>query len=233
MSQTGSLLALAAPVLLGAGACWLAYLRFKDRRLPEPWVLLAASAALGGVAVALAWWGYERLDDLGLGVVWTGLQGPWPQALGAAALIGAVEEAAKLLPVLPLALGSRHFDEPWDGAVYAGASGVGFALAEAAVLAASGEMDAVTTLARAAAAPISHALFAAPAGLGLAWAVLRRSVWALPAGFAVAVAAHAGYDLLLARGLQLAAAGWVGVLWIVWLRVAARLAQDPAGDGRG
>jgi RsiW-degrading membrane proteinase PrsW (M82 family) len=84
-------------------------------------------------------------------------------------------------------------------------------------------------VARALAAPITHALFAAPAGLGLAYAVLQRKYWALALGFAASVVLHAAYDLFLAQpGLQLAASGVVLAVWVWLIWVARELVRRPA-----
>ena len=62
-----------------------------------------------------------------------------------------------------------------------------------------GAVGPLESLARAATAPLTHALLAAPAGLGLANAVLRGRRWTLPAGLAASMVAHALYGLLLGR----------------------------------
>lgn len=227
MSGLAHLLLLAVPSTFACAAAWIAYLRWKDRRTPEPWPLMFAAAALGTLAVLFAHLGYRALDGLGLETSWELLTGPLPTAAAGALAIGVVEEAAKLLPVLPFVVASRHFDELWDGPVYAGASAVGFALAETVVLAGLGETNVSTTLARAAVAPITHVVFAGPWGLGLAYTTLRGIRWAFPLGFAISAITHGSYNLLLARpGLQLAAAVLVGLLWLIWIAVAGRLTRD-------
>jgi RsiW-degrading membrane proteinase PrsW (M82 family) len=228
----GALWLLLPAAAAGAGA-WIVYFRWKDRAKPEPWTLQLATVAVGGLAVGAALLGYHVADAFGPVASWEALAGPWSRAVPAALVIGTVEEAAKLLPVLPIALASRQFDELWDGPVYAGASAVGFALAETALLAANGELGLVDGLARAVAAPITHAVFAAPWGLGLAHFVLRRDVRALALGFAASAGVHGLYDLLLARpGLQLAAAGVVLLVWVWMLWIAPRLAH-PGGPAPG
>jgi RsiW-degrading membrane proteinase PrsW (M82 family) len=209
--------------LAGAGAAaWLAYLRWKDRRRPEPLALLVALLAAGAVSVAGALYGYRLLEKTGAVVTWDALAGPWPSAAAAALAIGAVEEIAKLVPVLCIALGTRHFDEIWDGPIYAAVAGVGFAAAETVALFLGGAATGPETLARAVAAPITHALFAAPWGLGLARWVLEGRAAAFAVGLAASALLHGAYDLLLARpGLQPAAAAVVLALWI-WLLVTGR-----------
>jgi RsiW-degrading membrane proteinase PrsW (M82 family) len=155
--------------------------------------------------------------------------GAWGTAIPTALAVGFVEEAAKFLPVLVVAQLTSHFDELWDGPVYAGAAAVGFALAETLAFLFAGELGTLDGVARALTAPITHALFAAPAGLGLAYAVLQRKYWALAMGFAASVVTHAAYDLFLAQpGLHLAASGVVLAVWM-WLIWAARdLVRNPS-----
>jgi RsiW-degrading membrane proteinase PrsW (M82 family) len=227
----GSLVLMA---ILGAAAAWVVYLRWKDRRRPEPLAVMLATVGGGGLAVGAAFGAYRVFDWLGAEATWGALAGPLPTAVGIAALIGVAEEGAKLLPVWAFARFSRHFDELLDGGVYAGASAIGFAAAETATMIWVGEGLSLQLLARAVAAPISHVLFAVPAGLGLAAFMLRgrRGLFVLGAG--VSVTAHGSYDLLLARGLpgaQASAAVLVLVLWLAFLETARRLEPDPARAG--
>ena len=218
--------ALVLTALLGAGVGWLSYLRWKDRARPEPLGALLLSVGAGGLAVGVAFGAYRVFDSLGAEATWGALAGPLPGALLVAAVIGSAEEGAKLVPVLAFARWSRDFDELLDGAVYAGASALGFSLAETATLFWMGELEALQLLARALAAPIAHVLFAVPAGLGLAAWRLRAQPGLFALGLAASVVAHGGYDLLLARGTagaQLAASAVVLVLWLSFLEAARRL----------
>lgn len=184
---------------------------------------------IGVASVGAALLGYRALETIGTSVTWEALMGPWPGALLAAFGIGLVEELAKLVPVLPIALRTRHFDELWDGPIYAAVAGVGFAAAETVALFLSGGASGTELWARALAAPITHALFAAPWGLGLAHAVLRKRPAALALGLAASASLHGLYDLLLARpGLQPAAAGVVLLLWM-WLLWTGRRLSRAAG----
>jgi len=212
--------------LLGSAAAWVVYLRWKDRHRPEPLAFLLLATAGGGLAVGAALGAYRIFDWLGAEATWGALGGPLPAAVGIAGVIGAAEEGAKLLPVWVFARWSRHFDELLDGAVYAGASAIGFSAAETVWLLWSGADVSLPLLARTVAAPIAHVLFAVPAGLGLAAWMLRGRPGLFVLGAALSVVAHGAYDLLLARGVpgaQAAAALVVLVLWLGFLETARRL----------
>ena len=211
-----------------AAAAWFGYFRWKDRLRPEPLPWLLFTAALGLVSVAVAIAGFDLLALMRWSPSWADLTGELKTAIPAAVLIGVIEEMAKFLPVLSIALLTHHFDELWDGPIYAGVASVGFALAETFALAYTGDLGAVDGLARALAAPISHAAFAAPAGLGLAYAVLLKRYSRLAIGLLVSVTAHAAYNLCLAQpGWQFGGSAVVLFLWI-WMIWAGRdLARRP------
>ncbi len=124
---------------------------------------------------------------------------------------------------------------PRDGLLLAAFAGVGFAAAELAVLFWEGEVTAAEALARAAASPVSHALFAAPSGLGLAAWVVRARHLPFALGLTTSVGSHALYDLALARSAlpnTLAAATVLALR--IWLLVRterrpARAAQTAQG----
>ncbi|MEW5738313.1 MAG: PrsW family intramembrane metalloprotease [Myxococcota bacterium] len=209
---------LALLLLAGAAAgAWGAYFRWKDKAHPEPLTVTLLAIGGGALAVGGALLGYRSIRPV-IDVSWEGLAGPFPPALAHAAAIGVVEEAAKALPVLLIARLGRHFDEPLDGFVYAGAAGIGFALVET-VLLSFDEGLAVGAVARALTSPITHALFAAPWGYGLSFFVLSGRVAPVVVGFVISAATHGAYDLLLSRpSLHLAAALLVAGLWAWMLR---------------
>lgn len=221
-STTGAL------TLLVAGAfavAWGGYFRWKDHGRPEPLSLLAAVLGGGIAAAGLALAGFHGLDLLGRPVEWDALAfgRPW-LALVTAAAIGLVEESAKLVPLLLVAQISAHFDERLDGAIYAGCSGVGFALAETALHIAHGETLG-SLWPRIVAAPIAHGLLLAPAGLGFAFWKLERRTGLLAAGLATSVLTHGLYDLLLARypwGPP-ASSALIGLLWAGFIALCPRL----------
>jgi len=230
------LLALVVTALSGVG--WLLYFRWKDRARPEPAWLMAAGAGGGAVAVLLALLGYAFAGAAGAETSWEKLQSTTLTAAAMAALrVGVVEEVPKLLVVLPIALWAHAFDEVLDGIVYAACSALGFATAETVWLLSHGDWELTHALGRAVAGPLTHALLAAPWGLGLSMALLRKRWAALPLGLALSVTAHGAYDLLLARPdiPPVVSALVVLILWVWFLRAAPRLereapvARAPAG----
>lgn len=229
------MLLVAAVLLGGAGAgAWLAYFRWKDKQRPEPLVVLIIALIAGVPAVLGASLGYDALELAGFTAGWFELAGPWPDAGRSALLIGVLEEIAKLAPVWIIARFSRHFDEPLDGFVYAAAASTGFALAETLALASRGDLTLLEIAARAAAAPITHALFAAPWGLGIARQVLDGRRWTLPVGFLASALLHAAYDLSLARPrLRTLAPALIAGTWAWMLWMTLRLQREPRVEREG
>ena len=219
-------LALAAAAASAIG--WLLYFRWKDRARPEPPWLMGAGVGGGAAGVALALLGYAFADATGAETSWEHLQSvAFADAALAALRVGAVEEIAKLVVLLPIALWAPHFDELLDGIVYAACAAVGFATVETGWMLLHGDWELFAALGRAVTGPLAHALLAAPWGLGLAMAMLQRRRRALAIGLGLSIAAHAAYDLLLARpGVPPSvSAGVVLVLWLWFLRAAPRLAR--------
>jgi len=204
-----------------AASGWFAYFRSKeDGRTAARWLRLAAIAGgCGAVMTALGL--FQLIGELGFETNWSLLvEGNAYEAGAAALLIGVVEEGAKLLSMACLVVFSRstHIYRPRVGLILAACTGVGFSLAESVSLLTAGHLTHVEALARAAASPITHALFAAPFGVGFAELLLIGRKRSLFYGFAVSVFTHGLYDFLLARpGVpRWAAAGVVLGLWL-WL----------------
>ncbi|HZH04131.1 MAG TPA: PrsW family glutamic-type intramembrane protease [Myxococcaceae bacterium] len=214
-----------ALLMLTAGG-WFTYFHLKDEGTREARWLRIAAIAGGCASIGAALFGYRAAESLGLRASWQEMVtgGTWP-AMRMALLIGTVEEAAKLLPVAAFCLILRPSSSARTGLILAACSGVGFATAESAILMSSDALGLAEGLARAAATPVTHALFAAPWGLGL-MSSLRGEPgrgWSLAAGFATSVASHGLYDFLLSRpGLPPAAAALVVLSLWVWLMAQTR-----------
>ncbi len=216
-------------VALAGAIAWLVYFRWKDAH-PEPLRLVVSAYLAGGVAVVLAFAGYAAATALGM-------PSERGDSVGSVArfcllTVGPVEEGAKFLTAWLLFFRHRECDEEIDGLVYATAVALGFSCVENVLYLPAIAWPA--RLARAAATPLSHSVFAALWGLG--WAHGRfesrtapgRFLW--PAlGFVAACVCHAAYDLaILAYDATLLSGVLVFSLW-AWLVLRARsLVPGPA-----
>lgn len=190
---------LVAALLPVATAAWFAYFTRKG------WAGARSRSALlalvfGFLAAPLAMLGFGLTDSFGLVANWDTLAyGRAAESLQLAVLIGLVEESAKFLPVLVLVAFRSGPLRPLRVALWSALVGVGFAGAENASLLWNGELSLQDGVARMLASPATHALFAAPWGLGLGAFMVRRTYGSVVLGGAVSVMTHALYDLVLAR----------------------------------
>jgi RsiW-degrading membrane proteinase PrsW (M82 family) len=185
---------LALPIT--AAASGVGWARLAARRAGERRADVVLRALLGGIAAfGLGLTAYDLAALAGVEIAYERLAGGGAGALAVALAIGLVEEGAKLAGLLLVVeRGLRR------SAILASAAGVaaGFAALEA-ILVLHGDGSA-TALARAALAPVAHALLAVPLALGVAAAASRTSrrwVPLVPALLASA-ALHGAGDLSLA-----------------------------------
>lgn len=232
MQQTLLILPIVLPILF-----WAAYHYHKDRHLPEPIFNLVLCFGLGAGAAALSKLMYAGLEPLGLRFDAGALAADNPMGLLAYALlaIGPIEEIAKLLPFVLVALRFKAFDEPLDGIIYASFIGLGYAASEN-----FDYLDYLTPLeaaARGFASPVVHILFAS------IWAHWITSAWlnhkplaaAIAAGFVLAALLHGIYDFLVmispGTTLPLAAVLIISI-WIWRLILMRRLHQNAVDRNR-
>jgi RsiW-degrading membrane proteinase PrsW (M82 family) len=214
----------------GGALFWLLYFDLKDRLQPEPRRLLVVAFLLGFVAAGLGL-GLYRLTAL------AGLPDyPDPSTRSilfyTMVLVGPIEEGAKFLVARVVIFRWKQFDEPIDGLIYSSAVAIGFASLESLLYAPHAGWPEL--LARAITAPLSHWLFAAPWGFGLAHARLAvrspagRLLWqVLP--LLGAMLLHGFYDFaLLAWDATWLAAGLALVLWLAIMVHARRLLHRRA-----
>ena len=235
-------IAIGALTLGAAVFAWGFYFRWKDALHPEPVWLMLVGVGGGAGSVLVAQGGYQLADSIGVRTSWELLsEGAANEVLAVAVMIGVIEELAKLVPVLTIVLFARsHFDEPLDGLVYAGCSAIGFSVAETALIAWYQDLPAMEFFARAAAAPISHAMLSAPWGVGLAVTYFQKKPVPLALGFALSVIAHGLYDVFIT--IQdigpLLGALLILALWVWAIRVTPRLVglarekREPATPGQ-
>jgi RsiW-degrading membrane proteinase PrsW (M82 family) len=214
-------------------AAWFTYFRMKERHA-KPLSMMVLAIVGGYLSAFGALFIYNRLDSLGYATDWRVLQESWRRGLPMSLMIGWVEETAKAVPVLLLVAMSRRITRSRDGIYLSACAGLGFAVAENAILAQQAASWA-EGLARAATTPVTHALFAAPWGYGLANWLLHRRPRVLVLSFVTSIFAHAMYDFLLARPHVpvAASAGVVAALW-AWLilRTQPLMAQASARASR-
>lgn len=227
---------------VAGSALWLLYFDVKDRLQPEPRFRLVAAAFIGALAAVLAIGAFALVDRLDVpGIDRQDWVSTWTYCL---LFIGPIEEGCKYLLFARIVARWSSCDEPIDGVIYACALAIGFAGLETVLSVPHVPLS--EQLARAATAPLTHAVFAAIWGAGWARARfgggsrLRRRAWVvLP--FCLAAGAHGLYDFVLfAWDATLLASGIALVLWVallVSLRVLstggapARRSLDPMKTG--
>lgn len=179
-------------------AALLATLVWRSDKTREPphivigTFVFAAVLALGCFAIesrAEAWTGLDVRTDVA---------GNAGALLFLFALVAPLREAFKVMACWP-AFKSKHFDEPYDGVVYAAAAALGFATIENAVMLRA-HMGGVW-IARALLALPAHLFFACAWGYALGRAKKRDPGARFPALFLLATAMHAFYiHFVYARG---------------------------------
>ena len=216
-------------MVLASAVFWMQYVDVKDRFYPEPRTRLLMAFGLGVVAAAGALGVFSLLDWLGVPPLWSRGTG-WTTAycLG---LIGPVEEGAKLAVAWWIVFRWPEFDEPLDGFVYAAAISLGFASLEN-LLHLPG-LSLGEQLARTATLPLTHTLFAAVWGLGIARARMmmepgwRSRLWQI-GSVVLAMLLHGVYDLLIfVWQATLLTSGIALVLWIFVIWRAHTLVHEP------
>ena len=214
-------------MVMAAAVFWMQYVDLKDRFLPEPRTRLLMAFGLGALAGVLALGCFTALDLLGLPDPWSG-ETSW-MAVYCLGVIGPVEEGAKLFVAWFVVFRWPEFDEPLDGLVYAAAISLGFASLEN-LLHLPG-LSLREQLARTATLPLTHTLFGAVWGLGIARARMlmppgrKRQLWQV-GSVLLAMLLHGVYDLLIfAWQASLVTSGIALVLWIFVIWRAHNLAQ--------
>ena len=219
MHQVLLILPVVVPVLF-----WAAYHYYKDRDLPEPPANLLICFVLGIFAAALSKAMYVGLGFVGLRFDAVALAADNGPALFAYALlgIGPIEELAKMIPFLLVAVRFKSFDDPMDGIIYASFIALGYAAVENYHY-----LDFLTTteaFARGFAGPVIHIVFASIWAHWIARALLGGKSIVRPAfaGFLLAAGLHGFYDFLVLRHAVLAlpiAAMLIATIWIWRLRL--------------
>lgn len=204
---------------------WLLYIESKDRLRTGPAYHLIGAFTLGAGAAVVALGVFISLEALGgLNLQPTDRRGLAFLCFG---FIGPVEEGTKVLFAWLIVFKWREFAEPIDGFVHAAALSLGFASLEN-LLHLPG-LPLTEQIARTLTLPITHTLFAALWGFGIAHARMRMrpgpASWALQFGCIFAAAMlHGLYDFLL-MGWQatFVTSAMVLVLWVFVILRARKL----------
>lgn len=230
MTQGLLFLPIVLPVLF-----WAFYHYHKDRHLPEPLGNLVLCFGLGILAAGLSKAMYIGLGPLGLRLDAVALADSDGWALLAYCLlaIGPIEELAKMLPFLLVAIRLTAFDEPLDGIVYASFIALGYAAVENYHY--LDYLSLPQAFARGFAGPVIHILFASIWAHWITQARLAREPLARPAalGFLLAAGLHGLYDFLVLRypvtALPIAAAMIAGI-WVWRLRLMKRMYEQAVAE---
>ena len=222
------------PIVLPA-LFWAAYHYHKDRHLPEPIGNLALCFILGMLAAGLSKALYIGLEPLGLRFDAVALADSNPAGLLAYALfaIGPIEELAKMVPFLLVAMRLKAFDEPLDGIVYASFIALGYAAVENYHY--LDYLTVVESYARGFAGPVIHILFASIWAYPITRARLARESIIVPAlyGFLLAAGLHGLYDFMVllypVAALPIAAA-MIASIWIWRLRLMRQLHEAAVAE---
>ncbi len=149
---------------------WSAYHYYKDRHRPEPIAILLMALVLGYCSAYISQVMYESLDVFGLRYDAYALaqESSWALLAYSLLAIGPIEELAKFIPFIVIAVRQPHFDEPLDGVIYASFIALGFSINENQDYLAY--MQGWEAVARGIASPIVHVMFASIWGYAYGYA---------------------------------------------------------------
>ena len=222
-----SLALLIVPILLPV-LFWAFYHYYKDRHQPEPISNLFICFLLGIAAAWLSKYMYEAIGYIGLRFDAYELASSnlWHLLGYAVFVIGGIEETAKFLPFVLVALRFKAFDERLDGIIYASFIALGYAAMEN--LHYLQYLNGDEAIYRGFASPLVHIVFSSVWGYFVGVAYLEGHPIAMTAFISVTAAAllHGLYDFVVialpVSALPLSAALILAV-WIWRLFVIRRL----------
>ena len=198
---------------------WAGYHYYKDRHMPEPVGNLVLCFGLGILSFYLGKLMYMGLDLVGLRFNAFALAESSRVGFLAYSVlaIGGIEESAKLLPFLIVALRFKAFDEPVDGIIYAAFIALGFATVENILY--LQYADGLEMVGRGFASPLVHIMFASiwAFNIGLAFLQRKRLTAIVLKYLGLAALAHGVYDFIVIA-LPLSALPFSALLILaIWL----------------
>ena len=216
---------------------WAIYHYYKDRHQPEPIGNLALCFLLGIGAAFLS-----KLMYMGAGLVGlrhdaliladTNLPGLLVYAV---LIIGGIEETAKFIPFIIVAIRFKAFDEELDGIIYASFIALGYAAVENYLyLEFLTEREAVL---RGFAGPLVHIMFSSTWGylVGRAWLAGRKLLLLSYLALTIAALLHGLYDfvvLAFPQALPLSAL-LILAIWMWRMFLIARLHEAHLAERAG
>ena len=215
--ETLLLVALAPVFIIGA------YVYYRDKYDREPVGLLLKALAAGAVAVIPILLLEEFLSLFR--PFFTGISGA---AYTAFVIAGFSEELFKFLAVFLLFWKSKHFNEKFDGIVYAVFVSLGFAGVENVLYVLDGGMS--TGMVRALTAVPAHAVFGVSMGfyLGLAKFYEKEKKQHLCKALLVPILLHGIYDFILMTGINWLLVFWAGFVVYLYLTGLKRMKKLSA-----
>lgn len=205
-------------------AALIAVVLWRTDKEREPPLVVAGTFVLGAVLAGVSFFIEGRAAAFTGLDVRTEVAGNAGALLFLFALVAPLRETCKVAAVWP-AFKSRHFDEPYDGVVYASASALGFASVENAVML-RGHPEGGVWLARAFLALPAHLFFASAWGYALGRAKQTHDPGSrFPALWLIATVMH-GFYIHFVYGRGPAAMLFVAPVLVAMGAIAALAARD-------
>lgn len=169
------------------------YIYLRDLREPEPSGQLVLTAVYGAVAFFIS----RGVGFLLHRFIYTDDTSAASQMISAFVFVGLLGEGFKFLFLRGMTFYNKHFNQPFDGIVYALMAGMGYATAENILYVINGDMD--TAMWRMITAAPANAVFAVIMGyfLGEAKMNVSRVLWFSVLALLLAAFAHGYYDYFM------------------------------------